>query len=78
MTPNPPEMETEMVDAAKANAVLQLIVMTTLGPREGYAVLCAAIWALNFKMSDEPVSIDELVAEVGMSLRSITDNQRAN
>lgn len=74
----PTEMSTETIDGAKASAVLQMLVLTTEGPREAYAVLCAAMWALNFEMSSEPSSIDELCEEVSRSLRSIVDHKRAN
>lgn len=67
-----PEAESEhtAVDANKAQAIVKLLQMITAGPSEAYATLMVAVLMLN-DMCDEPVTIDALVAEVSMSLRSV-------
>lgn len=61
----------ERVSSDKAMTILQSLYHSTTGPREAYGVLALAIWLLNFKISDDPVSIDQLCEEVTGSLRSI-------
>lgn len=68
----------EHVDGALAAAIIQSLVPRTEGPRQAYALLALAIWMLNFEISDEPATIDELCNEVCASLRSIQPKRRAN
>lgn len=70
--------EYQKVDRVKIDAVLALLYTCTEGPSEAYAILIACIHRLNFDMCESPASINELVAEVGMSLRSVSRTQKAN
>lgn len=65
------EMENEQISLQKSDALMSVIVTNTEGPREAYALLCSAIWRLNFELSEEQVNIDQLCEEVGLTLRSI-------
>ncbi len=73
----PPEMEIEQVSKEKSDALLGFLVSMCTGPREAYSLLCTTIWRLNFDINDNPVSIDQVCEEVGISLRSITRHQHA-
>ena len=70
--------EYQQVDRVKTDAVLALLYTCTEGPGEAYAILIACIHRLNFDMCESPISIDELVAEISMSLRSVSHTQKAN
>lgn len=63
----------ERIGSAKAMAVLAMLQPMTKGPRECYGTLMLAVWLLNFKISDDPVSIDRLCDEVVHSLKSIKE-----
>jgi hypothetical protein len=65
-----PECALETISADKVNEVLQWIIANTAGPREGYVVLCCAIYTLNDIM-DEPASVDRLADEVAHSIRTM-------
>lgn len=65
------EMSPETIDKAKAALIIKGLTTITEGPREAYGVLCLAIYLLNFEINEITVSIDELIDEVGQSLRSI-------
>lgn len=64
-------MSTEIIDASKAAVLLSALMAITEGPREAYGVLCLAIHIMNFEISENAVSVDQLAAEVSQSLRSI-------
>lgn len=64
-------MTMEHVSGSKAGGLLYALTQMTEGPKEAYGVLCLAIWLLNFEISENTVSIDELCDEITQSLRSI-------
>lgn len=66
------DMQSQIVDKQKSDAVLAMLVSATEGPREAYAILCLTIRRLNDEFCDEPSSIDQLCEEIAISLRSIT------
>ena len=72
------EFTTESASWAKAASIIAFLTQTARGPREAYAILCAAIWILNFKIVDTPSSIDELCSDVTTSLRSIQTSRHPN
>jgi hypothetical protein len=75
MTPDPNFVATPIA-AQKVEAVLGFIVAMAEGPREAYGILTCALHALNFRLLEEPSSIDDLCAEVSTTLRSITEARK--
>lgn len=67
------EMEPVRVEPKNVAMLMQFLHKYTRGPKEAYALLCTTLWCLNFKFTDDPVSIDQLCAEVEHSLRSLKE-----
>lgn len=65
----PSDMTPLSIDLQQVEALMAYLRVTTRGPREAYGLLCITILRLNSEL-DEPKSIDALVEEMGISLRS--------
>jgi hypothetical protein len=66
------------VDVLKSDAVMALLKGIAEGPAEAFAILVTCIYRLNFEFTDTSVSIDDLVAEIGQTLRSVSPHRKAN
>jgi hypothetical protein len=77
-TTDTPKMSYEKIARVKTDLVLGVLSSIAAGPREAYGILCICIHQLNFEISDEKADIDQLCAEVAITLRSITPVQKAD
>lgn len=64
-------MITATIKVAKVNVLLHILRTITYGPQEGYGILIASLYKLNFELTSNPVPIDQFCSEVAQSLRSI-------